>query len=320
MNSKKFVSIIMSILLLSSVAYAFVNRQYLHDLYIVKRTNIEAEAQILQNQLNLTSKGNFLYEASIPEVQESNEFNKSCNDVKTEHSIVLGCYTKQRVYVFNVSDTRLDGIQQVTAAHELLHAVYERMTLSERKQIDKELVSLADTIQDERFQSTLAQYRQTEPDQISNELHSIIGTEISEITPKLEEHYAKYFNNRRLIVGFANQYEKVFTDIEAQIQEHDKNLSEIKVEIDALDKSITSQQSQIKSEAARLDLLRANDKIEEYNLGVGPFNELVRSYNANIESQRSKVAQYNEIVKERNSLATTQSDLTKQLDSNYQTL
>ncbi|MDQ5969810.1 MAG: hypothetical protein QG593_327, partial [Patescibacteria group bacterium] len=97
MNSKKFASIIMSILLLSSVAYAFVNRQFLHDLFIVKRSYIDSEAVILQNQLNLTHNGNFLFEASIPEVQESNEFNKSCNDVKTEHSIVLGCYTKQRV-------------------------------------------------------------------------------------------------------------------------------------------------------------------------------------------------------------------------------
>jgi hypothetical protein len=320
MNSKKFVSIIMSILLLSSVAYAFVNRQYLHDLYIIKRTNIEAEAQTLQNQLDLTPNGNFLYEASIPEVQESGEFKRSCNDVKTEHSIVLGCYTKQRIYIFNVSDTRLDGIQQVTAAHELLHAVYERMTPAERKQINKELTSLAGTIKDERFQSTLDQYKRTEPGQINNELHSIIGTEISVTTPKLEEHYAKYFSNRQMIVDFAKQYERVFTDIEAEIQKHDKDLASMKIEIDALDKSITAQQSQIKLEAARLDLLRANDKIEEYNLGVVPFNELVRTYNANIESQRSKVAQYNTIVKERNSLATTQSDLTKQLDSNYQTL
>ena len=35
---------------------------------------------------------------------------------------VLGCYANREISIFNVTDQRLDGIREVTAAHEMLHA------------------------------------------------------------------------------------------------------------------------------------------------------------------------------------------------------
>src|SRR5665213_1897181 len=44
-----------------------------------------------------------------------------------EQTIVLGCYRglEQGIEIYNVKDPRLNGVQQVTAAHEMLHAAYD---------------------------------------------------------------------------------------------------------------------------------------------------------------------------------------------------
>ncbi len=70
------------------------------------------------------------------------------------------------------------------------------MSTSERSKIDKIVLDQAKTITDERFNQTLEDYKKTEPGQIANELHSILGTEIADLSPELEQHYSKYFNNR----------------------------------------------------------------------------------------------------------------------------
>ncbi len=49
---------------------------------------------------------------------------------------ILGCYVTQRIYIYDVKDAKLDGIREVTAAHEMLHAAYERMSSSEQTKVN----------------------------------------------------------------------------------------------------------------------------------------------------------------------------------------
>lgn len=318
--SKKLSTLVGALVGFAVVAAISFNRQWIKDQYIVKTTSLAPQSQNLANDLMLTPRANFLFKASQPLVEDSQAFNAACRSVAKEQSIVLGCYTQQRIYIYNVTDQRLNGVQQVTAAHELLHAAYQRMPTNERNEVNKLLESTADTISDARFKDTLAEYRRTEPDQIDNELHSIIGTEIAVLPEALEVHYQKYFTNRSKIVDYAKQYETTFTDLDNQIKSYDTELNALRGEKESLEKTLAAEQSSIEAENTRLNSLRRSGDTAAYNDAVPGYNQSVKTYNANIARLKEIIAQYNDIVDKRNQLATTQNNLTKQLDSTYQPL
>lgn len=317
---RKFVSVSILIIVLAVVGFAVLNRQWVRDMYVVQTTDVQPVADSLKQQLSLTDHADFLYQASLPEVLKAGEFNQSCADVQREQSIVLGCYTRQRFFVYDVDDERLSGVKEVTAAHELLHAVYERLSQKEKNEIDVLVLEVAKTINDERFQATLAQYQETEPDQIPNELHSILATEISELPSELELHYSKYFNNRPSLVGYANQYAETFTSLSKQIDDFDSQLQGMKSSITEQEASLEIQNQELESIRLEMQAFRGSGATEEYNGLVPQYNQLVQVYNQDIATLKLNIKDYNDLVEKRNNLASTQNDLAKELNSNYQPL
>lgn len=296
---------------------AVINRQQLRDFYIVSTTDVQPAAAAIQSSIKLTDEGEFLYEASQPQVLASDAFNTACKNVAEEHSVILGCYTNQRFYVYSVDDARLDGVEEVTAAHELLHAVYERMTTSEQQAIDTQLVAVADTIQDEHFKETVEAYRKAEPGQLNNELHSILGTEIAVLPTALEQHYRQYFSDRQAIVAYSNQYQEVFRESERQRSVYEAQRTALKSRIDQLNQQIDALQTTLNTKQQELQALRRSD-IASYNARVPEFNALVADYNALIDQVKSYIADYNDIIAKENALAVTQNELQQLLDSDYQ--
>lgn len=317
---KKRLFSVFGLLVVGAMLIGITQHQLIKDHYIARTHNLSQESSELENRLSLTDSAKFLYKASRPEVQSATAFNQSCKSVAHEHSIVLGCYTKQSIYIYNVADSRLNGVKEVTAAHELLHAAYERMSQSEKNELNKELTSTADIIDDQRFKDTLAEYRRTEPGQVENELHSILGTEIAVLPTKLEEHYKEYFNDRSKIVAYAKQYEDSFTSLDSKIKEYDQQLAALKQQKESLERSLSQMQSEIESEKTRLDQLRSSNQTEEYNDAVPGYNAKIQSYNDEIVTVKQVIESFNQIVEKRNSLAATQNDLVKQLDSSYSPL
>lgn len=317
---KSSASIAGTVVIVLLAVVVFLNRQWLRDMYVAKTTPLSSSSQTLASDIKLTDYATFIYKASQPAVDQSEQFNEACKNVQREQSIVLGCYNANRIYIYDVTDQRLNGVKQVTAAHELLHAIYQRMPSNEKKQVNSLLETAAASITDKRFMQTLAEYRKTEPDQIDNELHSIIGTEIANISPALERHYRKYFLDRRKIVSYSTQYEATFTALTDQINKYDTQLASLKQQKDKLDKALASQQTFIESESKRLNALKANGDIAAYNGAVPSYNAAVRTYNDEVVNLRQIITDYNSIVEKRNNLATTQNDLVHQLNSNYQPL
>jgi DNA repair exonuclease SbcCD ATPase subunit len=293
------------------------HRQYVQDYYVTKTVPLDSNNQLLADELNLTDRGKFLYTASQPKVLSSDQFNAACKSVAHEHSIVLGCYTMQKIYIYDVKDERLSGVKQVTAAHELLHAVYERMSPGEKTTLNKQLIAVAESINDDRFKETLDEYRRTEPGQLENEIHSILGTEIAVLPSALEQHYAQYFNKRSDVVAYAKQYEAAFTELDTQIKQYDLDLASLKEEKESLESSLKVQQDSLTSASARLNKLRAQDDPSEYNSAVPEYNDQVRDYNAGVAALKRIIEDYNAIVEKRNAVSATQNDLSKQLDSRY---
>lgn len=298
--------------------FLYTQRQYVHDQYVVLTTTLQPRSAALLPSLDLTKSGTFYYQASRPLVLPASDFNNSCGKVIQEQTIVLGCYTNKRFYVYDVNDEQLSGVQEVTAAHELLHAVYERLSVSEKQELGKELRATAASIDNQRFNDTIQQYKISEPGQIENELHSILGTEIAVLPRSLEEHYSKYFKDRQKIVYYAKQYESVFTKNEDQIKEYDQQLAELRTQIDSLSTTLDKQQQSISTSKTRLDTLKNTENIQAYNQAVPVYNQLVNSYNNTLSELKNRTNEYNAIVEARNSLAAAQNELVKKLDSTYQ--
>ena len=78
----------------------------------------------------MTDKGRNLFYVYDPQLLDKDGFNTQCTI--EEQSIVLGCYDGSGIYLYDISDVRLEGVEEVTSAHEMLHAAYGRLSAKEK--------------------------------------------------------------------------------------------------------------------------------------------------------------------------------------------
>lgn len=250
-----------------------------------------------------------------PALNNKTEFRDKCP--ATEQSIVLGCYVQHRgIYLLDVDDPRLSGVIQVTAAHEALHAEYDRLSESERENVDRMTSSYFATLKNDRIKKTVEQYRAKDASVVPNELHSILATEVRNLSPELETYYSQYFNNRTKIVTYSESYEQTFVDLDSQVERYDRQLNELKTEIESARLDIEGQNKEIELQKNRLDSLLNSDRTEEYNDAVPEFNAQVNSHNRLLETTKQQIAEYNALVEKRNAIVTTEQQLVEAINSN----
>jgi hypothetical protein len=261
--------------------------------------------------------GRKLFYVHDPELLPKESFRDQC--VFEEFTIVLGCYiSHQRIFIFDVNDERLQGIEEVTAAHEMLHAAYDRLSLSEREEIDRQLLDFYATVSDKRLIETINTYQASDPTVVPSELHSIIGTEVREIPESLERYYTRYFDDRLAVVSLAESYALEFSSRQDLIESYDKQLEEQKGLITALEADLTRQSRIIDEERQRIENLR-ND-VERFNAEIDGFNGRIVNYNRTLETLRSQIETYNELVVTRNAVAIEERELIEAIDTSEKQL
>lgn len=303
----------MPIILVITVT-AYIKRQALFDDYRLFNYQPSAEVKKLADDTAMLDSMRRLFYVFHPTISDKEEFNTYCRE--DEQTIVLGCYVdRQGIYVFNVTDERLEGIEQVTAAHETLHAAYARLSEAERAKVDKMTAKAFSQLTDQNLIKRIELYREKDPSVVPNELHSILGTEAPALPDDLEDYYRKYFYDRSKIVAYAQQYEAEFTQRKNQIDEYDRQLDELKSQIDSLQAVLATQSSQLTSMRASLESLRGSGQVATYNKQVPAYNSLVKQYNNNINQLTDLISTYNEIIPKRNDIATEEQTLFDAIDS-----
>ncbi len=316
---RRFAGIAFLLLVVGSAGWTLLNRQFVIDWWRIRTFTPSSDVAQLAIRDTLVGRGHDLFMASEPQVQNGSDFNSSCPS-KGEKTIVLGCYAAQRIYVYNVTDERLTGVKEVTAAHEMLHAAYERLSVSDQAKVNAMLKPIIDGMTDKRILELIKLYNQQEPGQLYNEMHSILGTEYAHLTPDLEDYYKQYFGNRQTVVGYALAYQQPFTDSQNKLDEYDAQLDALKPQIDQNNASLKQQQADLQDESNRLGQLRAQGNIQAYNESVPGYNAKVASFNQLVQLTRDLVAEYNALVVKHNQEATAQNDLQQSLDSSYQSV
>ncbi|MEK7602890.1 MAG: hypothetical protein AAB459_01420 [Patescibacteria group bacterium] len=309
----RFVSLFGSLFLLSVLFLGLGFRQEVDDWLRLRDYTPPKIISDLASATTMNELGRKLFYVYEPVLNDKTTFNENCED--SEKSVVLGCYvSKAGIYIFDISDERLSGIEEVTAAHEMLHVAYERLS-NDKDWIDNMVTNAYKSVKSERIRKTIEQYKAKDSKVVSNELHSILATEVRNLPKDLESYYRRFFTNRKAIVDLAERYEAAFAEREAKIQSYDDQLAKLKSQIDASDAKLDKLKDQLQSEKTRMDELLKNKQIQEYNQAVPGYNNLVRSYNSLAGNTRALIEQYNQIVANRNATASEENELIKAIDS-----
>lgn len=296
----KIISGIALIAIISLILFAVTHRQQIYDEIALRGYDAPARVVEIADNTEMTDSTRRVFYVNRPEIDDKNRFKGVCKT--TEQSIVLGCYIENNgIFLLEVSDPRLSGVMEVTAAHEVLHAEYDRLSASKREEIDRLTASYFATIKDERIKSTIDNYRKKDPSVVPNELHSILGSEVRSLSPELESHYAKYFKNRQTVVAYSEQYEQVFTDLKSEQDKYVNRLDEIKSQFNQQLAKLDALEAQREKFKNELDSLRSQDRISEYNARVDEYNNIVVARNSLIPSLKSLSSESEDIVEKYNS-------------------
>jgi hypothetical protein len=310
------------VLLAGAFSVAVTHQRAIADFIQLRNYHAPATINAIATADTMTPKSRHIFYVNHPDINDKASFAKFCPSGTKEQTIVLGCYQSDQagIFLLNVTDKRLNGVKEVTAAHEMLHAAYDRLSNKQRNDINAQLMAFyANGLTDERIKSTIDAYKKTEPKDVVNEMHSIFGTEVATLPPALEQYYKQYFINRSAVITLSSRYQSEFTTRKNQLAVDDLNLLSLKQKIELTENVLKIKQSDISAMQQRLLGLRSSN-VEAYNAGVAPYNAAVNDYNAQVQIVRDLVAQYNDLVSQRNAIAVEEDSLVKSLSADTQTI
>ena len=313
-----FVRILISLAIIAVTIWVVFNRQYVLD-YITNLTYTpSSEIAEFSNRSGMSSAGRFLFYASEPKLSTGDEFIEECS-ANNEKTAILGCYSGMKIYLYDIDDPRLDGIKEVTAAHEMLHAAYDRLNASEQKEVSR-LVELAyDEVKNERLDELLELYEESEPGHRSNELFAILGTEYDELPTELETVYAEYFDNRSEVVRLATKYQSTFIELADKQQQLVEQLNSLSSEISSLSETYNERVALLSRDVEDFNR-RAESGDFDSQFVFDQERSALLSRQANLVTLRSQInstiARYDELHSQLDEVNLVVNDLNKSINPN----
>lgn len=317
----KFLAVLVAVAIIALPVIGVYKLQAIEDWLKLRGYTPPGPVAQLATEDTMTAEGRHIFYVNHPVLYDDvKSFRKNCS--QTEQTIVLGCYHPDQagIAVYNVSDNRLNGVREVTAAHEMLHAAYDRLDSKTKNQVNAWLQDYyKNDLKDQRIIDTINSYKTTEPNDVVNEMHSVFGTEVPSLPAPLENYYKQYFTSRGTVAAFAQSYEAEFTSRLNEISANNARLASLKAQIDNEGASLDAQLAQINSDRAELDNLKASGNYQQYNAKVGGFNAEVGAYNNGVARLKSDIDVYNQLVNSQNDVIVQLRSLYGALDTRLQT-
>lgn len=291
-------SLLILIAFVISGVFALVYRQTVVDHIIVWQYKPTEVISQIADRAQMNDTGKFYFYASQPTLDGTSTFSKKCGDTEGSTAI-LGCYANRQIYIYDIQNPQLDGIKEVTAAHEMLHAAYDRLSSTQKQSVDTLVEAEYERHkEDAELKERLAFYDRTEPGERLNELHSIIATEFSSISPELESYYRTYFKDRASIVSLHTSYVSVFSQLSQRADELTAQLKQLGSEIEA-------------------DSLKYNADVNTLNNDIQAFN--TRAQQGGFTSQDQFISERTQLSSRARELDDMRSNITKNIAS-YQAM
>ena len=325
-SAKKITSRVLTCLLLIALLVggvtAYLHRQQINDHFAAQRFEPSTQIVSLTTDLQLTEAGHRIFWASAPTLDASQNFNQQCANVDhSEDGHILGCYTSGRIHLFEITDERLDGIVEVTAAHELLHATFARLGDGDRSALVRKLNALYEELAPENpeLEQRMSVYSGLSKTAFANELHSVLGTEQRELPDWLEQHYATWFEDRGAILDYFDNYHAIFNQLKQRATELETEMTALRSDVEARSAAYDAAVEQFNSEwasfVARNDAFEfASDPDEFYRLR-DDFYARRDALGAEMRSLNADIDRYEQMRAELLELSELNHELERQLDS-----
>lgn len=289
-KSSRLLSVFLGVFGLILLALLFLNRVAISDYVKGLSYTPSSEMSSIRDSLSLTSSGARIFNATFPALESRDDFNKSCESHNSEVS-VLGCFTNDKIHVYNVDSSDLPGIRESTTAHELLHAVWSRLSGLEKNN----LIPLLESAYSEHLdvlKETIESYGESER---LDELYVRLATQIPDLPDALESHYDNYFKDRSAVVAFYNSYAEPFSKLKSEIE----NLS---TELKNLESEISNRRSDYESRLGTF-----NAEASEFQTCANTLGCFVSeaTFNARKRELTSVAAELDDARNELNSLITS---------------
>ncbi len=294
-------------------------RQFIIDTVRAAQYTPSPAIAAIVDDTSMSDRGRLLFYASQPSLEDTQVFNDNCGNTE-QGSMVLGCYVGGSIYIYDADNAEIAGIEEATAAHEMLHAAYDRLGAGEREQLNRWLSALAVSLEDDPDFTTRTQpYASlSEPDRL-NEYHSIFCTEYAELPDELETYCGRYFDDRQRVVALYASYADVFAELQANAAALADELDTLASRINQRSKTYTAQtealNQQIQSFNARASRSGGFATQAEFNAARAGLVAESNRLNSEYRAIQGLVATYEQKKSQYDDVAAHLSDLTNSIDS-----
>jgi len=275
------IPVIICIAALAGVVYYRIEiSDYISGLSFTPTTDMQA----LHNSIKTTPRADLILRATHPTLDQREDFARNCKNEDVGTS-VLGCYTVNgRMHIYDIRVPELEGIRESTLAHELLHAVYSRLPLATRNRLEPLLRAGYEANKDQLYDD-MQLYT---PEAFLDELHSRLGTEVDNLPPELEQHYARFFTNRPLVLSFYHQYAGYLAQLKAERDQLQAQINELRASTDSI---ISIYRTMVDELQRRIDQYKVDFDNPAFSQEL-----LVHEYNLIQEKKRQVNAMYDDII------------------------
>ncbi|MBL3687043.1 hypothetical protein D3248_08800 [Leucobacter zeae] len=319
---KRWFGALVALLVLCLIVFAAMHRQEIQDRF--RAIGFEPSESIVRvlDSLHLTDAGKRIFLATRPTIDGSQRFNEQCSDVDhSDQGHVLGCYTDNRIHLFEVSDARVKGIVGVTAGHELLHAAFARLGEGDRTRLSEQLREAYDTLaeNDPALAERMSLYENLSDSAYTNELHSILGTEVRDLPDWLEQHYAQWFADRDSLLDAFDAYHAVFVGLQNEAQSLERTMRELRLDVERRKTDYDAAVERFNADAAefskRNDRFEFSDDPREFERIRGELADRRSELQATMAGLEADIERYNDLRAQLSALSETSSELDQQLNS-----
>lgn len=287
---------LVSLALVFVVGWGLINQQAILDQ--IKAANFQPSAQLRQlaEATTMKSSARRTFYATQPVISSSTDFKQICHQ-QHDDGAVLGCYVNDQIYIYDVTNAELSGIEEVTAAHELLHAEYARLPSEKKTKVDQLITDQTNSLRnDPKFSERMKVYNDLDVAGQRDELHSIFGSEYQQLSQELENYYRDYFADRSRVVKLYQGYASVFSKLKTEAEQlsssldaqalainqqkaaYEQNITNYSVAVEQFNQRASSgyYQSQAQFNSDRQNLIGWSNQLEQQRFAI---NQAVEGYN-----------------------------------------
>jgi hypothetical protein len=305
--NKKLRIIVVSIIAAILISIFLGSTVFRDDVTVLFYSGSEEIKQI-SNQTGMNSHGKAIFYSTQPELVDYPTLKKNCLFAESDVNIIeYGCYLEDsnKIYLLNIKDSRLAPMMAVTAGHEMLHKVFSMTPDDEKNGIIPNLS--AENIKKTNFLTPTEESRLSEmikpyesegltADELTNEMHSLVGTEITLANSQLLSHYDEYFTDQSIPVEEYNKKESAIALIEQEINDGINKLSLLEQAINDGDANLSSVQNALNYDEYIGDIRTYNINVGIYNKNLGIVNGKIDEYNSLLATLKTKMADYDAII------------------------